>query len=174
VAQDIGRVPSGQALVSDEAATHLHPSGFDPSRTIAMFRRIADKCEAAPSRDVGLDQDIEFALRKAGIKRSWFRLYYTSSIEAVRQILPTRALWAIGSMEDGPFARLCWPMPCGTYSGGYIDAKGATVELALCAATMRGHAIAMEARQRTDPEEGLDPKGDSADPKGIAQGISHD
>lgn len=29
---DAGRVPSGQALVSDEAAAHLHPSGFDPSR----------------------------------------------------------------------------------------------------------------------------------------------
>lgn len=34
---DSGRAPSGQALVaSDEAATHLHPSGFDPSRLSSL------------------------------------------------------------------------------------------------------------------------------------------
>jgi hypothetical protein len=32
MAIDTGRDPSGQALVSDGAATHLHPTGFDPSR----------------------------------------------------------------------------------------------------------------------------------------------
>ena len=31
-----GRAPSGQALVSDEARSGLHPSGFDPSRTNAL------------------------------------------------------------------------------------------------------------------------------------------
>jgi hypothetical protein len=29
---DVGRPPSGQALVSDEAGFRLHPAGFDPSR----------------------------------------------------------------------------------------------------------------------------------------------
>jgi hypothetical protein len=36
-------------------------------------------------------------------------------------------------------------------------------------AVIRDDAIAIEARQRTDPEEGLDPKGKSAGPKDIAQ-----
>jgi hypothetical protein len=59
-------------------------------------------------------------------------------------------------------------MPCGGYTGGFVEGQAETVPLSICAAALRGHAIAMEARQRTDPEEGLDPKGDSAGPKDIA------
>jgi len=59
---------------------------------------------------------------------------------AARALLPPHTLWAVGSMEDGPFARLCWPQPDGGYSGGYIEASGQTVALALATAAMRGHA----------------------------------
>ena len=35
--KDLGRAPSGQALVSDEAPMGLHPSGFDPSRRFRLL-----------------------------------------------------------------------------------------------------------------------------------------
>jgi hypothetical protein len=41
--------------------------------------------------------------------------------------------------------------------------------MARVAAALDVPASAIEARQRTDPEEGLDPKGESAVPKGDAQ-----
>jgi hypothetical protein len=55
-----GRAPAGQALVSDEARSDLHPSGFDPSRFEYRFSIqdgrerhdwiIAGKLGARPSR----------------------------------------------------------------------------------------------------------------------------
>lgn len=36
---DLGRAPAGQALVN-EAATHLHPAGFDPSRITEVVELI--------------------------------------------------------------------------------------------------------------------------------------
>jgi hypothetical protein len=35
--------------------------------------------------------------------------------------LPDHTLWCVGSMEDGPFARLVVPNPDGSYSGGYRE-----------------------------------------------------
>lgn len=42
IAPDAGRAPSGQALVSDQAASRLAPSGFDPSREQALMSIIRD------------------------------------------------------------------------------------------------------------------------------------
>lgn len=58
-------------------------------------------------------------------------------LDAIAMLLDPRALWAIGSMEEGPFARVCWPMPDGGYAGGYQEAKAATVPIALCIANLR-------------------------------------
>jgi hypothetical protein len=55
-------------------------------------------------------------------------------------LVDPKALWAHGSMEEGPFARLCWPMPNGGFVGGYFEAKAATVPLATCAAALRARA----------------------------------
>jgi hypothetical protein len=71
-------------------------------------------------------------------------------------------------MEDGPFARLCWPMPNGGYGGGYVEGHAGTGALSLLAAALRGHAIAMEARQGADPK-GLDGEAATARAEGIAQ-----
>lgn len=69
------------------------------------------------------------------IWRNWPRL--TSSLDAVIACIDPRALRAYGTMEEGPFARLCWPMPDGGYTGGYIEEMGLASEpLALCAAWM--------------------------------------
>lgn len=58
-------------------------------------------------------------------------------LDAVMMLVDPRALWAVGSMEEGPFARLCWPMPDGGYAGGYQDATAATGSLALCIAALK-------------------------------------
>lgn len=61
-------------------------------------------------------------------------------LNAAKAFLVPHTLWAVGSMEDGPFARLCWPMADGTYSGGYFEATAATAELALLAAALKARA----------------------------------
>lgn len=62
---------------------------------------------------------------------------YTASLDAAMTLVDPRALWAHGSMEEGPFARLCWPMPNGGFVGGYVEASAASVPLAICAAALR-------------------------------------
>lgn len=67
------------------------------------------------------------------------RKHYEKLLEFVRLAnalseLPSGTLWAVGNMEEGPFARLCWPMPNGGYTGGYVEANGETPALALRAA----------------------------------------
>jgi hypothetical protein len=52
--------------------------------------------------------------------------------------MPAGTLWCVGSMEDGPFARLCWPMPDGGYTGGYVEAEANTPAAALYAALDKG------------------------------------
>lgn len=78
--------------------------------------------------------------RPHGVSFEAWRGEYTSSIDAARTIMARGTLWAVGSMEDGPFARLCHPMPDGTFVGGYVEGRGATAELALCAAALRARA----------------------------------
>jgi len=131
--------------------------------------QLADRCEAAIGPDRELDAEIVAALRmfpknvgfvwKADLKANcpqvgavecctrlgtggpWFKAKpVTASIEAALSLLVPATLWAIGSMEDGPFARLCWPQPDGGYGGGYIETAAATPALALCAAALRARA----------------------------------
>jgi hypothetical protein len=40
--------------------------------------------------------------------------------------LPDHTLWCVGSMEEGPFARLILPNPDGSYTGGYREAFAET------------------------------------------------
>jgi hypothetical protein len=75
-------------------------------------------------------------------------------VDAARELLAPHMLWAIGSMEEGPFARLCWPMPDGSYLGGYVEGHARGVALSLCAAALRGRAIAMETRRAETAQTG--------------------
>lgn len=56
---------------------------------------------------------------------------------AAEMLLDPLALYAVGSMEDGPFARVIWPQPDGSYVGGYFEATAAHPSLALLAAILR-------------------------------------
>lgn len=47
-------------------------------------------------------------------------LYYQELVLALDE-MPQHTLWAIGNMEEGPFARLILPNPDGTYTGGYVE-----------------------------------------------------
>jgi hypothetical protein len=47
-------------------------------------------------------------------------LYMREMMLALEEI-PEHTLWAIGHMEEGPFARLILPNPNGTYQGGYVE-----------------------------------------------------
>lgn len=49
------------------------------------------------------------------------------------------SLWAVGSMEEGPFARYLWPGSNGSYVGNYAEAKAATPALALLSAIAKGN-----------------------------------
>jgi hypothetical protein len=60
-----GARPSDQALVSDGAAAHLHPSGFDPSRLLFSKRMRVRDAIADPAsvleRGCGADWEEEYA-----------------------------------------------------------------------------------------------------------------
>lgn len=55
--------------------------------------------------------------------------------EQTRMLLPPGTFWAVGCMEEGPFARLCVPREGRAHR--YIEVTAATVELALAAAALR-------------------------------------
>jgi hypothetical protein len=135
---------------------------------------LAERCEQASEPDRGIDGAIDrmfnerpkngdydaaenaiwrvtdewsgLLVRGDGFARNSFcARQYTASLDAAMDLVEPRALWAQGSMEEGPFARLCWPLPDGSYVGGYYEATAATVPLAMCAAALRARAAA-EAR----------------------------
>lgn len=62
---------------------------------------------------------------------------YLHSIDDAKTLVDSRALWAVGCMEDGPFARLCWPQPGGSFVGGYFEVYAATPAIALCIAALK-------------------------------------
>lgn len=66
--KDVGARPAGQALVSDEAGSRLHPSGFDPSRAGQLSRLI----EALVDDPHRIDAGIPDAAIEAGIA-AWDR-----------------------------------------------------------------------------------------------------
>ena len=191
---DDGRAPSGQALVaSDEAPVGLHPTGFDPSRLLHLAELCAEEtgpdreldaaCFCA-TRDARVWGDIAFRLPMdrwgdrfddgwrcgKGLEDKWPNPLprLTGDLEAARLLLDPKALWAVGRMEDGPFARVLWPMSDGSFVGGYAEAYASTSPLALCAAALRAqaNAIATEAR-RAETTGSVEDEG--AGPKDIAQ-----
>lgn len=118
--------------------------------------KLADACEAATGPDRELDREIAplIGLRIVNEGHPIGRVCYdenshgvplpafTASIDAAMTLLAPGTLWAVGSMEDGPFARLCWPQPDGGFTGGYFEAEAATAPLALCAAALRARTQA--------------------------------
>ena len=115
---------------------------------------LAWRCEKAMGGDRELDLDCWWWAKANGssskqsmpddYRRSNLKMddapRYSSSLDAAMSLVDPRALWAVGSMEEGPFARLCWPMPDGGFTGGYVEAHAATPALALCAASLRARA----------------------------------
>jgi hypothetical protein len=61
-------------------------------------------------------------------------------LDAAVMLLPANTLWAVVDMEDGPIARVCWPVANGGYLGGYIEATAPTPAEALLAAIERGES----------------------------------
>ena len=130
---------------------------------MSTLLELAERCERATGPDHALDAHIHVALCGYTIHEdtdpakghfafwdgepwesicsncsSWSAL--TASIDEALTLVDPKAQWAVGSMEEGPFARLCWPMPNGSYVGGYVEASAATVPLAICAAALRARA----------------------------------
>jgi hypothetical protein len=91
-------------------------------------------------------------------------------IDAARELLAPHTLWCVGSMEEGPFARIVWPQPDGGYSGGYYESTAPTAALALCAAALKARraasGIETEGHDRAD---GRGAEHESPAPKGDAQ-----
>lgn len=65
---------------------------------------------------------------------------YTASLDAAKSLKHPGDLWCVGSMEDGPFARVVPALPGGHY-GGEITVHAETVENALTAAFLRAAAL---------------------------------
>ena len=115
---------------------------------------LATRCERASGPDDAIDLAIaELGYHSGGLfgvnydPRLWVERYCwepTASIDSAMVLVDARALWAHGSMEEGPFARLCWPMPDGSYLNGYHEARAATVPLSICAAALRARAQSPE------------------------------
>jgi hypothetical protein len=125
---------------------------------------LAERVEAAAGPDRTLDADIAVAIdfvseystpgsvralhvdyggnnSSEAIGRHWPRLpSYSGTVDGARMLLDPRALWCAGEMEEGPFARLCWPQPNGGFVGGYFKASARTPALALVAAALRARA----------------------------------
>jgi hypothetical protein len=127
-----------------------YPDMTDRTTMLAL----AERAEKAEGPDREFDRLIAFVVgHKHGRIGEWANSHngdyvvieecaaaYTASIDAALTLKAPHTLWATGSMEEGPFARLCWPQPDGSYLGGYFEAKAATPALALVAACLRARA----------------------------------
>lgn len=78
-----------------------------------------------------------FEFRTHGVTRDDVP-FYTDSLGSALGVAPKGTMWAAGSMEDGPFARLLPPLPDGKW--GYVETRASTVTLALVAAALRARA----------------------------------
>lgn len=77
---------------------------------------------------------------------------YGASIDRALTLLPKGALWSVCDMEEGPYAQIIRPMPCGGYVGGLTTAKGRTAAMAICAAMLKASALSVNARATTETE----------------------
>jgi hypothetical protein len=161
-----GRVPSGRAFVSDEAAERLHPSGFDPSRLLDLALRY----EAAGGQDRELDAELGELIgfevhRREPPFATTCRRNPSISLDDAQCLVPTRFEWGVQRTRPTFYA---WledaddPLLGATYDG-----QAVSVPLALTAAALRArYAIAMEARQGGNEVPSSD---DSAGPQDIAR-----
>lgn len=65
---------------------------------------------------------------------------YTASLDAAMSLRKPGTLWAIGSMEEGPFCRLCVPKDGGGFD--YVEASAATIEAAALIAILKARKAA--------------------------------
>ena len=102
---------------------------------------LAERCEAA----TGPDRELDFEIAKTIGRERWYagghpQWHFTASLDAAMSLVDPRALWAIGSMEEGPFCRLCWPQPDGGFTGGYFEGQAETVPLSICVAALKARS----------------------------------
>lgn len=134
-----------------------------PPTDAARLLEIAEACEKAsgPSRE--LSSEIIVAVFGYGRNASLLpdELHVTGSLDAITALIAEQfpgALWAVGHMEHGPFARIFAPNGRGGYDGGpgaEVEAGPepvATPELALAAAFLRAKARALVSTQEGGSE----------------------
>jgi len=133
------------SLLRNRAASRLAPIGLRSGlgRNAMSAADIADHlagCDAKQECVIGAAVMTVFADDIGRCNALCGAIIRGDSLSAAIALLPEGARWAIGDMGEGPFARLCWPMPDGSHIGGNIGARGATLALALATAAMRGRA----------------------------------
>lgn len=114
-------------------------SGSDQPYRGPDIERLLSLLQDAPAGAYALDKAIWRYLLPNASHRDDVPPPYTVSLDAARSLCVSGTLWAVGSMEDGPFARLVWPQKDGGYIGGYFEATAATAPLALCIAALRAN-----------------------------------
>jgi hypothetical protein len=153
--EKVGRAPSGQALVSDEAPAGLHPPGFDPSRIGLLVRAL-----------LSVSGDVRRVMVEMGDGES---CPTAACIEAetkvpakrVREIM--RALRTLGLAEYGPLCDVDSESYAPRGSGYWLWPHGFEFLRAIDTA----EAIAIETEGQ-DRGTGLGAKHESAGPKDIA------
>jgi hypothetical protein len=120
----------------------------DPAKLIELAERVealTGPCRGTDAWIMGktdnpqwTDADCEYAAEDAD--RTCGAPRFTASLNAAKSLMAPGTLWAVGHMEDGPFARLCWPRPDSTFVGGYVETTALTAENALTAACLRAMA----------------------------------
>ena len=96
------------------------------------------KLEALDGPDRNVDAEIYHTIKQGvGCGSTHDAPLFTASIDAAITLLDKHALWAVGNMEDGSFARLCWPQPDGSFLDGYYNATATTPAIALCIAALK-------------------------------------
>jgi hypothetical protein len=145
----------------------------DLRNEVGSLLELADRVEAATDTDRQLGADVEIALRgfperayqqQCGLRAkesplpdrrewaaSWFGPGPTASLDAAKSLKHPGDLWCVGSMEDGPFARVVPALPGGAF-GEEVFATGATTALALTAALLRAERLRALATPASTPE----------------------
>jgi hypothetical protein len=174
--QDNGRDPSGQALVSDQAPAHLHPSGFDPSRVEGEEYRLSNGLRLYIGKFVGAAERNNVALLERFIATGHALAVsdWTDDTDSVD------VFFTSGGYCNGPGCAAChdsdcWhcdpdyePKPCVGADGYAAEQKAARHRKFLELKAEFESASAIEARSG-ETRQGLDPEGTKARPEGDAQ-----
>lgn len=75
---------------------------------------------------------------KEKLHSQYRRILHFIRLAHVAKEMPHGTLWAVGIMEDGPFARVVLPQPNGGYTGGYSEAYAECPAEALRIALAKG------------------------------------